>query len=199
MGCTNGAGDWFCGFGWGVLPYSFGENLSEKEKRHPAWGMKQSMVWFDDVTYWGFCFMMRVNRDGGLWVHDNNCIILCYGRKGTIIFLVVQMEMKRVFPDFCFSCFPEGRQNRRRCVIICNLLRCYQDSGSAIYANKLTVPSPSVLCILHILTYLTGVVSKESFWHSPIGCGMTLKTDAHSLASRFRISAEWQVGEAMCE
>ena len=52
---------------------------------------------------------------------------------------------------------------KRRCVIICNLLRCYQDSGSVIYTSKLPAPSPSTSCIIHILTYLKEVVSNESF------------------------------------
>ena len=47
---------------------------------------------------------------------------------------------------------------KRRCVIICNLLRCYQDSGSVIYISKFPTS-----CILHILTYHKKVVSNESF------------------------------------
>ena len=47
---------------------------------------------------------------------------------------------------------------KEQCVIIYNLLCCYQDSGSVIYISKFPTS-----CIIHILTYLKEVVSNESF------------------------------------
>ena len=78
--------------------------------------------------------------------------------------LSAERRSRSVWRDVSF------RQKRRRCVIMHNLLRCFQDAGSVTYISKLPSPSLSAPCILHILTHLKGCAKTERFDTPPFLC-----------------------------